>query len=57
MRFDEVKVLGGRRLPAHMVLTPADVEGQRTEMRYLELQFDVPVPDDTFSLSRLERSR
>jgi outer membrane lipoprotein-sorting protein len=57
MRFDEVRVLGGRRLPAHMVLTPADVEGQRTEMRYLELQFDVPVPDDTFSLSRLERSR
>ncbi len=57
MRFDEVRVLGGRRLPAHMVLTPADVEGQRTEMRYLEMQFDVPVPDDTFSLSRLERSR
>ncbi len=24
-------------------------------MRYLEVQFDVPLPDDTFSLSRLER--
>lgn len=57
MRFDEVKVLGRRRLPAHLVLTPADVEGQKTEMRYLELQFDVPVSDDTFSLSRLERNR
>ena len=57
MRFDEVKTLGGRRLPAHLVLTPADTEGQRTEMRYLEMQFDVPIPDDTFSLSRLERSR
>jgi hypothetical protein len=55
MRFDEVKVLGGRRLPARMVLVPADTEGQRTEMRYLEVQFDVKVPDDTFSLSRLER--
>lgn len=57
VRFDEIGVLGGRRLPAHMVLTPADSEGQRTEMRYLEVQFDVAIPDDTFSLSRLERSR
>lgn len=55
--FDEITVLGGRRLPAHMTLTPADSEGQRTEMRYLEAQFDVPLPDDIFSLSRLERRR
>ena len=57
MRFDEVKVMGGRRLPAHMVLQPADQPGNRTEMRYLEAQFDVKVPDDTFSLSRLEQNR
>ena len=49
-------MLGGRRLPAHMVLTPADSKAQRTEMRYLDMQFDVPIPDDTFSLSRLERA-
>lgn len=55
--FDEVKTLGGRRLPAHMMLTPTDVAGQRTEMRYLAIQFDVVLPDDTFTLSRLERSR
>ena len=57
LAFDEVKLLGGRRLPAHMTLTPTDVPGQRTEMRYLEAQFDVAIPEDTFSLSRLERSR
>jgi outer membrane lipoprotein-sorting protein len=57
MAFDEIKVLGGRRLPTHMVLTPTGLEGQRTELRYLDLQFDVPIPDDTFSLSRLERTR
>ncbi len=57
MRFDEIKMLGGRRLPTRIVLTPTDIEGQRTEMRYLDIQFDVPIPDDTFSLSRLERSR
>jgi outer membrane lipoprotein-sorting protein len=57
MVFDEIKVFSGRRLPAHMVLTPTGIEGQRTEMRYLDIQFNVPIPDETFSLSRLERTR
>jgi outer membrane lipoprotein-sorting protein len=57
MVFDEIKMFSGRRLPAHMVLTPTGVEGQRTEMRYLDIQFNVPIPDETFSLSRLERGR
>ncbi len=57
MRFDEVKVMGGRRLPVHLWLQPADQPGNRTEMRYLEVAFDVKVPDDTFSLSRLEQNR
>ncbi len=57
MVFDEVRRLGGRQLPAHLVLTPTDASGQRTEMRYLDVQFDAKLPDDTFSLSRLEQGR
>ena len=57
MHFNDVKVLGGRRLPTHIALLPADSEGQRTEMRYLDVQFDIALPDDTFSLSRLEQVR
>ena len=57
MTFDEVRPLGGRRLPAHLTLVPADVAGQRTEMRYLDAQFDLALPEDTFSLSRLEQNR
>jgi hypothetical protein len=57
MRFDDVKLLGGRRIPAHIVLFPADDAGKRTEMRYLDVQFDVALTDDTFSLSRLEQGR
>ena len=57
MYFDEVKVLGGRRLPAHIALVPADSAQQRTDMRYLEVVFDVSLPTDTFSLSRLEQVR
>ena len=57
LKFDDIRMLGGRRLPAHLTLTPTDAEGQRTEMRYLEAQFDIPVSADTFSLARLERRR
>ncbi len=57
MTFDEVKVLGGRTLPSRITLVPEDAEGQRTVLRYLDASFDVPVSDDTFSLSRLERGR
>lgn len=57
MSFDDVRMLGGRRIPAHITLVPTDSPGQRTEMRYLEVEFDVSLSDDTFSLSRLERAR
>src|SRR5262245_20361000 len=57
MHFDDVKMLGGRRLPARIALVPADSVSQRTEMRYLEVQFDISLSDDTFSLSRLEQIR
>ncbi len=57
LRFDEVRNLGGRVLPARVVVQPADDASKRTEMRYLDITFDVDVPAETFSLSRLERRR
>jgi outer membrane lipoprotein-sorting protein len=57
MRWDEVREFDGRRLPARMKLQPEDEPGHRTEMRYLAIQFDVDVPESTFSLSYLERQR
>ena len=57
MTFDEVREMGGRRIPTRMVLTPTREEGRRTEMRYLDVQFDVDVPESTFDLRSLERKR
>ena len=57
LTWDDVKEFDGKRLPARMSLVPHDKEGQKTEMVYLDLKFDVDVPDSTFSLSRLEQSR
>jgi outer membrane lipoprotein-sorting protein len=57
MRFDQVRNLGGRRIPTRIVVTPLDKKGHRTEMRYIEMEFNADVPESTFSLQRLERNR
>ena len=57
LTFDDVQKMGNRRIPAHLTLVPEGEEGKRTEMRYLDVRFNADVPEDTFSLSRLERSR
>jgi outer membrane lipoprotein-sorting protein len=57
MHWDEVRELDGRRLPVHMALVPEDEPGNRTEMRYQAIRFNVDVPESTFSLSNLEQQR
>lgn len=57
LRFQDVRVMDGRRIPTRLVLIPLDKEGHRTELRYVDIDFDARVPSSTFSLSRLERNR
>jgi outer membrane lipoprotein-sorting protein len=56
MTFGEVKVLGGRRVPTVITIVPEREEGRMTEFRYLEVEFDVKLSDDVFSLASLERT-
>jgi len=55
--WEDVKVFDGRRIPSRIALIPEDKKGHKTEMLYLDIDFDVEVPDSTFSLSALERKR
>jgi len=55
MRFTNIKTLGGRPIPTRMVLDSVDQPGHRTELEFLDANFDAAVPDSTFSLSALER--
>ncbi|MBN1763734.1 MAG: outer membrane lipoprotein-sorting protein [Sedimentisphaerales bacterium] len=58
--WDQVKDFDGRRIPSHLTLIPEDKdeeEQQKTEMIYHNIQFDVEVPESTFSLSNLEQKR
>jgi hypothetical protein len=55
MRFDDVQVIAGRRIPMRMVLQPAGRPGERTEMRYDRLRFDIPLDADLFTHRGLRR--
>jgi outer membrane lipoprotein-sorting protein len=57
MRFSEVRSMDGRMIPTVMSIVPEREEGHSTELRYIDVDFDVEFPDDMFSLSRLERTQ
>jgi len=48
MRFEDVKTLGGRRVPSRWIMIPMDKPGQRTEIVIEEIEFDIPIPASLF---------
>jgi len=56
MSFSDFRQIGWRRFPARMTLVPAE-KGRQTTIVYSEIQFDVDIPADTFSLQRLRQGR
>jgi hypothetical protein len=53
--YSDWRVVEGRRLPFHVVVDRTDAAGrtdprQRTEIRYAEVRFDVPVADADFAM-------
>jgi outer membrane lipoprotein-sorting protein len=55
MTFSDVKELAGRRRPAVMKMVPADKPDEFTEITYEQLQLNVPLSDNFFSLASLRR--
>jgi outer membrane lipoprotein-sorting protein len=55
MEFSEHQRMGGRMVPARVRMVPVDKPGEYTEMRYRDLEFDIPIPSGTFSLAALRR--
>jgi hypothetical protein len=55
MTFSEYREMGGRLVPTKSRMVPQDKPEEYTEMIYHELQFDIPIPQGTFSLSSLRR--
>ncbi|RMG67077.1 MAG: outer membrane lipoprotein-sorting protein [Calditrichaeota bacterium] len=55
--FSEVKKMGGRTIPTRWVMINRQKENHRTEIRLLQAEFDIPIPERMFSLRELERGR
>ena len=53
MRFSDVREYGSRTLPSTMEVIPANKDGNRTVVRYVIAEFDIPIDDETFSLRNL----
>ncbi len=57
LTFSEYREMSGRLLPARSRMVPQDKPQEYTEIIYLELRLDIPLPKGTFSLASLRRSR
>ena len=57
LEFGDIKVLGGRKIPALMELVPLNKEGHRTVIRYLEAHFGGELDRDIFTLRNLRKKR
>ncbi|MEN8143424.1 MAG: outer membrane lipoprotein-sorting protein [Gemmatimonadota bacterium] len=50
LHWSEYRTMGGRLVPTILTVIPADQPEERTEIRYLELEFDVGLEESFFSL-------
>jgi len=54
MTASDIKQLGGRELPAHMEMVPADKKGHKTMLDYHTLIFNKPISDRFFSIQNMK---
>jgi outer membrane lipoprotein-sorting protein len=56
MQYSDLQKVGWRTFPMKLTVIPAD-PGRQTTITYSGLELDVDVPDDTFSLRRLQQGK
>lgn len=57
MTFDRYQQMGGRLVPATMVVVPADKPDEATAIIYQDLEFDIDLEESFFSLRNLRARR
>ncbi|NIN71691.1 MAG: outer membrane lipoprotein-sorting protein [Gemmatimonadetes bacterium] len=57
MTFGDYRMMGGRLVPAAMDMIPEDKPGERTSVRYSEIEFDIDIDESFFSLRALRSRR
>lgn len=56
MAFSDLKKVGWRNFPMKTTILPSE-KGRQTSITYEAMEFDVDIPDDTFSLRRLQQGK
>lgn len=54
--FSDLKPVGWRTYPMKLAVQPSE-KGRRTTMTYESIEFDVDIPEDTFSLRKLQQGK
>lgn len=54
--FGDFREVGWRKFPARTTIIPAE-EGRETTVLHEQIEFDVDIPEETFSLHRLQKGR
>lgn len=57
MVFTDIREMGGRILPAVLRIVPTDKPGEYTEIIYTEIDFDIDLAEQFFSLRTLQSGR
>jgi outer membrane lipoprotein-sorting protein len=55
MILSDIKMMGGRLLPARLRIVPYDKPGEFTEVTYEDIAFDMEISDSFFSLRNLKQ--
>lgn len=55
MEGSEIREMDGRRIPTRMEMIPVDKEGQKTVLIYNELEFDIDISENFFSIQNMKR--
>ncbi len=53
----KIKKMGGRTIPTHWEMIPADKPGQKTVMEYISIEFNIEVEESFFSQQNMKRVR
>ena len=56
LAFADLKKVGWRDFPSKLTVTPSE-PGRETTLTYEEISFDQEIPEDTFSLHRLQKGK
>jgi hypothetical protein len=48
-------MMGGKKIPAQMIMIPVDEPGESTAIQWKKIQFDLTINDDFFSLRKLQQ--